>query len=129
MFTSCENHGFRMTFENGWTISVQWGKGNYCERQSYKTAHLKEPETQVMSGDAEISMWDARGKDLEIEEWSSVRGWLTSDEVAEWLTRVAAFEGDAEEESRNLRVDEAAALWKDEQECIRLENDQSSWWK
>lgn len=32
-FEICKNSGFRMTFENGWTISVQWGWGNYCENQ------------------------------------------------------------------------------------------------
>jgi hypothetical protein len=30
-FKSTENKGFQMTFENGWTISVQFGYGNYCD--------------------------------------------------------------------------------------------------
>ena len=32
-FNSTHNKGFRMTFENGFSISVQWGPGNYCERK------------------------------------------------------------------------------------------------
>ena len=28
------NHGFQMTFENGYTVSVRWGWGNYCDSQS-----------------------------------------------------------------------------------------------
>ena len=33
MFKSNHNHGFSMTFENGITISVQFGEGNYCDRR------------------------------------------------------------------------------------------------
>ena len=32
-FTSGYIKGFRMTFENGYSISVQWGVGNYCDKQ------------------------------------------------------------------------------------------------
>lgn len=31
MFTITDNKGVRITFENGWTISIQWGPGNYCD--------------------------------------------------------------------------------------------------
>lgn len=33
------NTGFRMDFPNGWTVSVQFGKCNYCEN-SHTTANL-----------------------------------------------------------------------------------------
>ena len=32
-FTSCQNKGFFMEFENGFRISVQWGIMNYCQRK------------------------------------------------------------------------------------------------
>ena len=32
-FISSENKGFRMKFDNGFTISVQWGTMNYCEKK------------------------------------------------------------------------------------------------
>ena len=32
-FTTSYNKGFRMTFGNGFSISVQWGVGNYCEKK------------------------------------------------------------------------------------------------
>ena len=30
-FVSTMRKGFRITFENGLTVSVQWGAGNYCD--------------------------------------------------------------------------------------------------
>ena len=30
-FISTNRKGFHMTFENGLTVSVQWGAGNYCD--------------------------------------------------------------------------------------------------
>jgi hypothetical protein len=30
-FRACENKGFHVTFQNGWTVSVQWGSMNYCD--------------------------------------------------------------------------------------------------
>jgi len=34
-FISTINKGFRMNFDKGFEISVQWGLENYCEKQSY----------------------------------------------------------------------------------------------
>jgi hypothetical protein len=34
-FKSTNNKGFQMTFENGWTISVQFGYGNYCDNSRH----------------------------------------------------------------------------------------------
>jgi len=30
-FRSCENKGIHLTFPNGWTVSIQFGAGNYCD--------------------------------------------------------------------------------------------------
>ena len=35
MLVSTLNKGFQLTFENGLTISVQFGSGNYCERNGF----------------------------------------------------------------------------------------------
>ena len=34
MFSISGNRGFQMTFENGYTVSVQFGPGNYCDNYS-----------------------------------------------------------------------------------------------
>jgi hypothetical protein len=60
MFTNISGKGFQLTFNNGNTISVQFGAGNYCE-------HYNEfPDTKPVnifsyrkeSKDAEIAVWN-----------------------------------------------------------------------
>ena len=70
MFRTTET-GFQMTFENGVTVSVQWGRGNYA------TA----PHT------AEVGAWyeDESGP----RDWlDEVQGWQTPDEVAAYIEEV-----------------------------------------
>lgn len=43
--------GFQLTFANNWTISVQFGWGNYCD--NYNDAVF----TPIKSSDAEIAVW------------------------------------------------------------------------
>ena len=91
-FKSCENKGFQITFENGWTISVQFGKGNYCERRSFdENAWQPEAIGIVQSANAECAVWDADGNWLDMDECDQVVGWQTPDEVATLIARVAAF--------------------------------------
>ena len=86
MFTSTHNNGFSMTFENGFTISVRWGIGNYCERRSMSSYHphsdMKIP--QVKSTDAEIAIWDKEGTWFNFGS-DTVKGWCSVDEVATWI--------------------------------------------
>ena len=61
-FSTDYNKGFRMSFNNGMTISVQFGSSNYCSRSncdSYPMSEMK--EYIVTSPDAEIAIWDANG--------------------------------------------------------------------
>lgn len=65
-FRSCSNKGFHMKFPNGWTVSVQFGKGNYCENYNldidgdYTHFVLNPPDME--SRDAEVLCWNADGK-------------------------------------------------------------------
>jgi hypothetical protein len=83
--------GFGMTFDNGICISVQWSDTNYCH------ARLKNPddyERYPASTTAEIAI-------IPNEEYPNyfdfslngtpdyVRGWLTADEVATWISIVS----------------------------------------
>jgi hypothetical protein len=88
-FTSTFNRGFQMTFDNGLTISVQWGRFNYCERKKemYLTDELM--GTTINSMDAEIAIWD-KGKDTWLDFGSDqVKGWCTANEVADWIYKVS----------------------------------------
>ena len=89
MLKSTLNKGFQLTFENGLTISVQWGYGNYCERRSYdKYDSVMQSDSFNESHDAEIAIWDENKKwhDFGSDE---VKGWCSADEVAAWITKTA----------------------------------------
>ena len=79
MFSTVKNgfsNGFHMTFENGWTISVQIGKGNY----------ISDREHDGQSVDAEIAAWDKNGEWYTFEDsQDQVLGWQTPDQVLFWM--------------------------------------------
>jgi hypothetical protein len=50
--------GFQITFENGYTISVQYGKSNYCERRDL--FEEESPADQISSKNCEIAVWKDR---------------------------------------------------------------------
>jgi hypothetical protein len=79
-FKSTNNKGFQMTFENGWTISVQFGYGNYCSHRN----HENQPEGIHECPDAEIVIWDASGKWYNFGS-DTVKGYCSADEVATWI--------------------------------------------
>lgn len=81
-FTTCQNKGFQMTFENGITISIQWGVNNYCSRRSLDHSFNSEMKTpMVYSEDAEIAIWDEFGNWFEFDN-DQVKPYCTPDEVA-----------------------------------------------
>lgn len=86
-FLSTENRGFQLTFNNGWTISVQYGNGNYCSNRNVET----KDEMFVESVTAEIAIWDANKKDYDFGDRQLCLGWLTTDEVADWIEKVKKF--------------------------------------
>jgi len=59
MFSISGNRGFQMTFENGYTVSVQFGPGNYCDNYSLPLSYKvnkrvpdsKNAETALIGGD------------------------------------------------------------------------------
>lgn len=77
--------GFHMTFSNGWTASVQFGYGNYCDNRD------KQGNTE--SSNAEVACWSRDGGLVNIMENDSsdtVIGYLSADKVLEFLNKVAA---------------------------------------
>ena len=56
-FASTLRKGFHMTFENGLTISVQWGAGNYCDNRDSGDFTCR---TDASSDTAEIAVMCGR---------------------------------------------------------------------
>ena len=87
-FLATRNKGFRMGFENGFEISVQWGPGNYCER---KDEDFDKPQEERFweSRTAEIAIFDSKDDSMITLGKDNVDGWLTPDKVAKVITMVS----------------------------------------
>jgi len=81
--TSNQNTGFQLTFENGLTISVQFGRGNYCSNRFKDNDLLKQ-----VADSAEISIWDTDENAFVFNNNDVCLGWLTTDEIATWIDKV-----------------------------------------
>ena len=89
---TCNNGGFQITFANGLTASVQWRSGNYCDNHfSRFTTDFQESNT------AEVAVLDSRGEFVNMNYFydgtndDEVAGYLSSDQVAEFLYKVSTF--------------------------------------
>jgi len=90
------NKGFRMTFENGFEISVQWGTMNYCQRKEFTEMGIEQKQDHWESSSAEIAVFSPDGGMLPITEIDTVAGWLTTDQVAKVITIVSSATSDNE---------------------------------
>ncbi len=89
MLTVTENKGFSLKFENGLTISVQFGTGNYCSRRDYTAPYGNEMRLPLIySANAEIAIWDESDKWFDFGN-DQVLGWVSANEVAKWIERVS----------------------------------------
>ena len=93
MFSSSGNSGFKLTFENGNTVSVQWGTANYCnpthpEGRSAGWNASMTCEGVWESTTAEVAAWNARG-DWDNFGGDQVEGWQSTAEVLEFISFVA----------------------------------------
>ena len=93
MLRITQGKGFQITFENGYTLSVQFGPMNYCENKNY---NWSEPYARAASeagergsSNAEIAVIAPNKELLQIEPHDSVRGWVSPDEIARIMGIVA----------------------------------------
>lgn len=98
-FVSTMRKGFRMTFENGLTASVQWGAGNYCDNHFPEDMDFSFKK-DASSDTAEIAVFDKTGNFLDPQDFFSyeissdgeVAGYLTPAQVVEFLAAVKDWE-------------------------------------
>lgn len=82
-FTATRNQGFHITFPNGWTVSVQFGPGNYCQER-YSTLEPHRLDIWECS-DAEVAVRPPGGRFEEVEDHR------TPLDVLAILNKVAAY--------------------------------------
>jgi len=51
--------GFRIVFENGYVVSVQFGPDHYCENRGKEIAEYNR-DSYVFCPDAEVAVWNSR---------------------------------------------------------------------
>lgn len=80
--------GFHMTFPNGWTASIQFGPGNYCEHYNdvFDTTLTK----MIESYDAEVWAWSEHNKKQYPEDGPA--GYYNTIQVLKFLNKVSKFE-------------------------------------
>jgi hypothetical protein len=81
MFTIRQNKGFTMKFANGNTVSVQFGRGNYCENRNTpdKNGDIHRCEN------AEFMVWDENEQTI-----CEPLGWQTPEEIAALIAKYSA---------------------------------------
>ena len=103
MFRSLQNKGFHLVFENGYTVSVQFGPYNYCEHYDSETpSKLPWQEREWESRDAEVAVWTGKTMDWKTKEvfeelfneeiGDDVVGRLSAEKVASILIFVKQLE-------------------------------------
>lgn len=83
-FRITSHRGFHITFENGYTVSVQFGAGNYCEHYNDDWSLPGEPRFAAFasSSDAETAVWGPDGKMIDYDNsGDSVQGYRPPWEV------------------------------------------------
>ena len=78
MFEITDNKGFRITFDNGYTVSVQFGAGNYSSNraETYTTSMNKPMSAEL----AETALLDPDGNFVAYEG-DDVQGYRTPEQV------------------------------------------------
>lgn len=82
--------GFHIVFPNGYTISVQFGPGNYCANYDRYIGREEEVSGEQGSSTAETAYWGPDGKMIE-EGGDSVQAYQTVAQVMERIIRINAL--------------------------------------
>ncbi len=94
------NFNTQITFENGLTISIAIGEGNYCSNRKIENSDINPYNTYVKqreSKNCEAIVFDVNHNDLDIQQFlpegingdgSKIAGWIKADDLAEIIYKV-----------------------------------------
>jgi len=88
MFKITNKHGFHITFENGYAVSVQFGPGNYCDNYDMEIG-LDDEKAGRGSSNAECAVWAKDGTRCLIDGTVTVSNRSTPAEVLALLNWAA----------------------------------------
>lgn len=94
MFKITDGKGFHITFGNGWTVSVQFGPGNYGS--NYDMSFFPDPMEQyrqagrIGATSAEIAAWPPGGQLIEWPEGDTVLRYKSPADLLAILNDIAS---------------------------------------
>jgi hypothetical protein len=99
MFKTCGQKGFHITFENGYTVSVQFGAGNYCD--NYALGIMEYHDKAVPpSRTAETALLAPNGDFVQYKD-DVVQGRQTPEDVLELMNYAASIIGNDYREEKD----------------------------
>jgi hypothetical protein len=90
MFHINDNKGFSITFDNGYTVSVQFGPGNYCSNRNIDPMSRDYANNDGLDATtAETALLDPHGNFIAYKD-DDVQGYQTVNDVMALLNYAAA---------------------------------------
>jgi hypothetical protein len=83
--------GIHITFDNGYTLSVQFGPGNYCDHYDRRIGADDAACGKEGSSTAETAYWSDDGGLINEGDGDTVQGYQTIDQVIDRINRVRAL--------------------------------------
>ena len=97
MFAITHHKGFFLRFINGYTVSVQWGSGNYCSERYSELSEARDSNFWD-SETAEVAFWTGGDEHTKFWKFSRLPGWTddvlgyqTADQVAEFIAEISSL--------------------------------------
>ena len=113
-FSNTGGRGFHLSFDNNWTVSVQFSGGhygdNYTEKWNFAEKQAAKGDS-VRSSTAEIAVWSNRISDSDLIwlESDTVRGWTSANEVAQVIHKVSTAKSTLTSKQMTKRL---SKIWK-----------------
>ena len=82
------NHGFSMEFPNGYSLSVQYGYGNYSDNRDQCSFEMKGADVPKASA-VEVAIFAPDGAFVRLEDQNDVVGWLPVSALPRFMLAVA----------------------------------------
>jgi hypothetical protein len=98
-FLSASQKGFQIKFNNGYLVSVMFGRGNYCCHRHTLKESMQESGSVHSSSDCEVAVFfedefvTGRFNSIrhKVDPQGAVAGWVTADEVAALIAEVSTY--------------------------------------
>lgn len=100
MFKITQSKGFQITYPNGYTVSVQWGPGNYCDNRYFEIGRTNDSyfDACVKAGEdgsptAETAIFDVKDNFVKRspDDYDSVQAHQTPAEVLATMAWAASL--------------------------------------